>query len=217
MRSLSRPAQAAKGRSTGRARERSSLSVRPRRRWLRPLAPPHRRSPRLRERWSRRATPSTTRSQLIAPLDWVALDGFVASRLGPRRAGAGRTARAYPAPSCSVQPPGRPARCPPAPRRARPRAVRRGPRRDDQDLDLVVHALRSARTRVAPAALSLAAAAVTPLDDAPLARNGRLSSPRGARLDATAHPAAPGPRFIHPPTKASSTSPRAAHQKGGPG
>jgi len=60
---------------------------------------------------------------------------------------------------------------------------------DDQGLDVVVDALRSARTRVAPAALSLAAAAVTPLDAASFARDRwLLTTPPPARIARRAAP-----------------------------
>jgi hypothetical protein len=51
---------------------------------------------------------------------------------------------------------------------------------DDQGLDVVVDALRCARTSVAPAALTFAAAAVTPLDAAPLANTTAASAATGA-------------------------------------
>jgi len=53
---------------------------------------------------------------------------------------------------------------------------------DDQVLDIVVDALRSARTKVAPPALSSAAAGVTPFDAAPLA-SAPAAHHGAARLD----------------------------------
>jgi hypothetical protein len=51
---------------------------------------------------------------------------------------------------------------------------------DHPGLDVVVDALRCARTSVAPAALTFAAAAVTPLDAAPLANTTAASAATGA-------------------------------------